>query len=115
MLQTCNKTEIPPKPSKKATKIILIESFLEAILEIVLIPFVISKNPVRMPWTKLESTWNNWKIGEIKTVKLFKIPLAFKMEIILEKITTNPPIKRIVEILFVILSAKTSPKLEKDA
>ena len=45
---------------------------------------------------------------------LFKNPLAFKIEIMLEKTTTNPPINKIVEMLFVILLPKTSPKLEKD-
>lgn len=45
ILKTCSNTDIPPKPSKKAVNIILIEIFLQAILEIELIPFVISKNP----------------------------------------------------------------------
>ena len=45
---------------------------------------------------------------------LFKNPLAFKIEIMLEKTTTNPPINKIVEMLFVILLPKISPKLEKD-
>ena len=37
----------------------------------------------------------------------------FKIEIILEKITTNPPIIKTVEMLLIILFPKTSPKLEK--
>ena len=45
MLSTWSNTEIPPKPSKKAVKIIFIESFLQAIEDIELIPFVISKKP----------------------------------------------------------------------
>lgn len=43
ILKTCSNTDIPPKPSKKAVNIILIEIFLQAILEIELIPFVIPK------------------------------------------------------------------------
>lgn len=46
MLQTCNKTDIPPKPSKKAEIIMFIESLLEAMQEIELMPFVISKKPL---------------------------------------------------------------------
>ena len=56
MLSTCNKTETPPNPSKNAVIMILIESFLQAILEIVLMPLVISKKPV--------------KIGPIKEVSM---------------------------------------------
>ena len=114
ILQTWSRMEIPPKPSRKAVKIILKESFLQLILEIVLIPFVISNIPVKMPEMKLVSMFKDWKIGFSKTVKLFNKPLALKMEIILEKITTNPPIKRMVEMLLVILSAKISPKLENE-
>lgn len=46
MLHTCSKTEIPPKPSKNAENIMFIDSFLEAIQEIELIPFVISRKPL---------------------------------------------------------------------
>ena len=48
-------------------------------------------------------------------VKCSNKPLALKMDIILEKITTKPPIKRMVEMLLVILCDKISPKLEKEA
>ena len=115
ILSTCNKTEIPPKPSKKAVINILIESFLQAILEILLMPFVISKNPV-----------NNGSIKEVEiSIKLNNgvamisiicvIPLDFRIEMIEEKITTNPPIIKIDFILLTILSDKISPKLEKEA
>ena len=46
---------------------------------------------------------------------MLRIPIAFEMDIILEKITTKPPINKIVEVALVILSANIPPKLEKDA
>lgn len=113
MLKTCSKTEIPPKPSKKEVMIILIESFLQAILDILLIPLVISKNPVTRGEMKLESMFNALKMGEILNVIRFNSPHVFNIEIILEKIATKPPISNIVDILLVILSARTSPRLEK--
>ena len=36
------------------------------------------------------------------------------MDIILEKITTKPPIRKIVAILLLMLSANTSPKFENE-
>ena len=114
MLSTCSNTEIPPNPSKKAVKIIFIESFLQAIDDIELIPFVISKKPQIIGLIKEVSILIKLNKGERHVDKMFRIPLDFKIEITLEKITTNPPINRIVEILLVILSANTSPKLEKE-
>ena len=114
ILRTCNKTEIPPIQSKKAVKIIFIEIFLHEILEIRFIPFVISKNPLSKGLTKDVSILKNVNIGD-KIIETFaRMPLDFKIEIMLEKITTNPPIRSMVEIEVVILSAKTSPKLEKE-
>ena len=69
---------------------IFIEIFLQAIEDIVFIPLVISKNPVKSPWIKLVSMFKTLNIGDIIVVRLAKIPLAFKIEIMLEKITTNP-------------------------
>ena len=43
------------------------------------------------------------------------MPLALRIEMILEKITTKPPIKRIFEILLLMLYDKISNKLEKEA
>ena len=63
MLKTCNKIEIPPKPNKNEVNIILIEIFLQAILEIVLIPFVISKNPLIKAEAKVVSILRKLKIG----------------------------------------------------
>lgn len=113
ILRTWSNTEIPPNPKRKAVKIILIESFLQAIKEIELIPFVISKKLQIRGVIKEVSICKKLNNGEIQVEKKESNPLDFKMEITLENITTNPPINNIVEILLVILSAKTSPKLEK--
>ena len=77
ILQTWRSTEIPPKPSKNAVKIRLKESFLQAMEEMVLIPFVISNIPVKIPCMKLVSIFRNWKIGWNKILKLSNKPLAF--------------------------------------
>ena len=111
ILSTCNKTEIPPKPSKNEVINILIESFLQAILEILLIPLVISKNPVNSGSIKEGELKNGLAMISIICV----IPLDFKIEIIEEKMTTNPPISKIDFMLLIILSDKISPKLEKEA
>ena len=115
ILSTCNKTEIPPKPSKNAVINMLIESFLQAILEILLIPFVISKNPVNSGSIKEGETCIKLKNGVAMISTICVMPLDFKIEIIEEKMTTNPPIIKIDFILFTILSDKISPKLEKEA
>ena len=47
ILKTCNKTDNPPKPSKKLVAIILIDIYFIFTSEIKLIPFVISKMPVK--------------------------------------------------------------------
>lgn len=53
------------------------------------------------------------KIGLTKVIIKFIIPLEFNIAIILENNTTNPPIIRIVEMLFVMLSDIISPRLNK--
>ena len=113
ILKTCNKTDIPPQPSKKAVKIKLIENFLLEMLEIEFIPLVISKNPLINGEAKTESILKTDNIGERTVEKADNIPLDFNIDITLEKITTKPPINKIVEMLFVILSDNTLPKLEK--
>ena len=115
ILSTCNKTEIPPKPSKKAVINILIESFLQAILEMLLIPFVISKNPVNSGSIKEGEICVKLKNGVAMISIICVIPLDFKIEIMEEKMTTNPPITKIDFILLTILSDKISPKLENEA
>lgn len=115
ILKTCKNTDIPPKPSRKAVNIRLIEIFLQTMEDITLIPFVISKKPVNRPWAKFISIFKLLKIGLTILVKILKIPPVFNIEITLENITTNPPIRKIVEILLLILSAKISPRLDKEA
>ena len=109
ILSTCNKTEIPPKPSKNEVINILIESFLQAILEILLIPLVISKNPVNSGSIKEGETCIKLKNGLAMISIICVIPLDFKIEIIEEKMTTNPPISKIDFMLVIILSDKISP------
>ena len=104
---------MPPKPNKKAVSNIFIEIFLQITEEIVLIPFVISNKPVKNPCVKLVSKLKNVKIGLIKFAKMLRIPLVLNIDIILENNTTNPPIIRSVDMLFVILSDNISPKLYK--
>ena len=83
--------------------------------EIIFIPFVISKMPVKNPCMKLVSIFRKESKGFSKIVMLFNMPLALRIDRILENMTINPPIKRIVEMLLVILSARISPRLEKEA
>ena len=80
-----------------------------------LIPFVISKNPVNSGSIKDGEICIKLKNGVAMISIICVIPLDFKIEIIEEKITTNPPITKIDFILLIILSDKTSPKLEKEA
>lgn len=82
-------------------------------LEIEFIPLVISKNPLINGEAKTESILKTDNIGERTVEKADNIPLDFNIDITLEKITTKPPINKIVEMLFVILSDNTLPKLEK--
>ena len=66
-------------------------------------PLVISKMPVKTPCIKLGSILKVLKAGEMIKTKAFNKPLVLKIEMILENITTKPPIKRIVEMLLVML------------
>ena len=92
----------------------LIEICLSLIPEIKLIPFVISKIPVENATEIVVGKFNFLQIGsKIKEI-IFAKPLVFSIEIITEKSTTKPPIKSVVDIADVILSPKTSPRLEKE-
>ena len=73
----------------------------------------IDAEKARVQAAKEKSIFRVSKIGAINKANIFKIPLAFKIDITLEKITTNPPINNIVEILLIILSDKIEPRLEK--
>ncbi len=72
MLQTCNKTERPPKPSRKAVKIIFIEIAFICMLDIKEIPFVISKSPVNRGVMKVGDICNvsNTGSNKLKTKKV---------------------------------------------
>ena len=74
------------------------EMFFSLIREIILIPFVISKNPVKTEEIIFEGIPKKWQTGVVKMQTNLVIPLTFKIEIITENNTTNPPIIRIVEI-----------------
>ena len=79
-----------------------------------LIPLVISRNPLSKGFAKAGDIFAKLKIGLIISAQKFRMPLDFKIEITLAKITTNPPINKIVEVALVILSARTEPKFEKE-
>ena len=114
MLSTCRSIEMPPKPRRNAVKIKLIESFLQGIPEIAFIPFVISKKPLISGEIKLVSMFKTLNKGDKQVEMICNKPLAFKIEIIHEKITTKPPIRRIVVILLIMLFDKISPRFEKE-
>lgn len=110
MLNTWKNTEMPPIPNKNDASIILIEMAFIFMLAIDAIPFVISNNPVNKGAMNLGDICIRLNKGVKTLTTITKKLLAFKIEIITEKSTTNPPITRIVEILFVMLLLNTSPK-----
>lgn len=112
ILSTCNKTEIPPNPSKNAENKIFIESIFIWIFEINEIPFVISKIPVKNGVIKFVGICNKLNDGITIFDNIPNTLLVFNIEIITENNTTKPPIKSIVEVAFFMLVAITSPKLE---
>ena len=82
------------------------------IIEICLIPLVISSIPVRMGVQKFVSRFSSLNIGELIRVNVLKIPLVFSIDIMLEKMMINPPIIRIVFVLLVMLSDRIFPKFD---
>lgn len=112
ILYTCKKTEIPPKPSRNAERIIFMLIVFIGIIEICLIPLVISSIPVRMGVQKFVSRFSSLNIGELIRVNVLKIPLVFSIDIMLEKMMINPPIIRIVFVLLVMLSDRIFPKFD---
>ena len=74
------------------------EIFLSFIKETILIPLVISKRPVKTEAIIFDGMPKKRQTGSSKIHTKSVIPLTFKMEIITENKTTNPPIMRIVEI-----------------
>jgi len=79
------------------------------------IPFVISNIPVRNGAMKQEGICKTSKIGTKILEITYNIELDWSIETITEKITINPPIIRIVDVAFVILELKASPRLESDS
>ena len=69
ILNICKKTDIPPMPSKNEVNTILIDMNFMCILEIIDIPFVISKSPIRSEEANAKGICNNLKIGDTKIVK----------------------------------------------
>ena len=82
------------------------------IFDIEKITLVISKIPKNNGSANAFSMPQKSKIKEIKFIIGIINLLCCKMEIITENITTNPPIDKIVEILFAIDELKISPKFE---
>jgi len=114
MLKTCKNIDIPPKPKKNAVNTILTERLAILTLAILEMPIVVSKIAVNDGATKPASIWKNCSTGDMICVQTPMMLLAFKIEIILEKMTINPPIIRIVDVLLAIEVANTSPKFDKD-
>lgn len=63
ILNTCNKIDKPPKPSKNAHIIILIVKFLEGIELASDTPFVSSIRPTKIDFIKLGLIFNRLQIG----------------------------------------------------
>ena len=106
--------EIPPKPNRNATKIILIEISLQGIEQSCITPLVNSNIPHIIEFEKSKLFIpNNFKKGYNTCPKMEIILLFFKIDNITLKSTTKPPIITTVLILDMILFPKISPKLEK--
>ena len=88
------------------------EIFLSFIKDTILIPLVISKRPVKTEAIIFDGMSKKRQTGSSKIHTKSVIPLTFKMEIITENKTTNPPIIRMVEMADWILVPSTSPKFE---
>lgn len=97
--KTCNKTDNPPKPSKKAHIIILYEIFLLTTEAIRLLPVVNSIIPDK----------NGFEYLDEKLIISKKL-IWFNIEIIIENIIINPPITNNVEMEDKILEDNNSPQ-----
>ena len=114
MLRIWSIIEIPPKPNKNEQIIIFVDMHLLGIEAIEQIPFVSSNIPVITPSEKLFDMPNTFNNGDKVFPNISKILLLFKIDIITEKRTINPPIRNIVFIAFIIEEANISPKFEID-
>lgn len=114
MLKTWRSILNPPKPSKNAVKVMVIEIDFVFIVTILLKPLVSSTRPEMIGF--IYSTFNPKILnnGVNKVENIYNNPELFKIDIITEKIITKPPIITIVLIEFIILLDNISPKLEKD-
>lgn len=110
ILSTCNKIDNPPKPSKNAHIIMLIEIILLGKEHTLLTPFVNSIIPEKMLSQKVLGRPIKLNIGEKIAVKISKKCVLSSMELITENSTTNPPIITMVLIEFLMLLPSTSPK-----
>lgn len=108
ILKTWSKTDIPLNPIMKVDKRMLEVGIWEYIIEVDFTPFVISSNPI-IKLNEISSEIPNF--DNIKAKEAIN-PEFSKIEIITEKRTTNPPIVRIADIDFFILSPKISPSSE---
>ena len=72
MLNTCSNMEKPPKPSKNAQIIMLVEIALLGIAQTLLTPFVSSMMPENMLSQKLLESPKRLKIGENMVVSRSK-------------------------------------------
>lgn len=114
ILKTWRSTDIPPNPSKKLVRIMLIEIFFNLIEDIKFIPFVISSIPVKSEPTSWDGILSFEQIG-VKNKSIIVINLLeFNIEIITENKTTNPPTIKTVFVADFILFTRISPRLEKD-
>jgi len=102
--------DIPPKPSKNAQNIILIDIFLIGIFAIIDTPFVSSIIPDKTPVVKLLGMLKRLNIGSSISDNTIRIPVFLRIDIITLKSITNPPIITIVETEDMILFCKILPK-----
>ena len=103
ILKTCNKTEIPPKPSKNAQIIVFTEIILNGIFEIIETPLVSSIIPENSPFANDVGKFKTFSKGETIKDNTSNILVLFKIEIITLKSITNPPIITTVFIELIIL------------
>ncbi len=102
--------DIPPKPSKNAQNIILIDIFLIGIFAIIDTPFVSSIIPDKIPLIKLLGIFKALHTGSNIWENTIKKPVFLSIDIITLKSITNPPIITIVETEDIILFCKILPK-----
>ena len=111
MLKTWSNTDIPPNPSKNAQMMILKERALLVTELTSNTPLVSSIIPEMIGFAKDKSIFKSFNGMYNKYENISKILLFPKIEIITEKITTNPPIIIIVLLDSSIALESMLPKL----